>query len=97
MAWRRCAAAARWPKSATGAAAIGSPVEGSRGGRLESRLHAVLRQLSHLSTGYPIHHFRGRELDPVTVEPVQFRPAFPPTAAASQAFFCPFARAGNTM
>ena len=22
---------------------------------------AVLRQLSHLSTGYPIHHFRGRE------------------------------------
>ena len=35
--------------------------EGSRGGRLASRRHAVLRQLSHTSTGYPIHHFRGRE------------------------------------
>ena len=31
-------------------------------GRLASRRHAVLRQLRHLSTGYPIHHFREREL-----------------------------------
>src|SRR4029077_2261781 len=35
--------------------------EGARGGRLPSRRHAVLRQDSHISTGYPIHHFRGRE------------------------------------
>ena len=35
--------------------------EGSRGGRLASRRHAALRQDSHISTGYPIHHFRGRE------------------------------------
>ena len=35
--------------------------EGSRGGRLPSRRHAVLREDSHISTGYPIHHFRGRE------------------------------------
>ena len=30
-----------------------SHFEGSRGGRLASRRHAVLRQHSHISTGYP--------------------------------------------
>jgi hypothetical protein len=30
-------------------------------GRLASRRHAVLRQSSHISTGYPIHHFREHE------------------------------------
>jgi hypothetical protein len=38
-----------------------SHFEGSRGGRLASRRHAVLRQSSHIRIGYPIHHFRGRE------------------------------------
>jgi hypothetical protein len=36
--------------------------EGSRGGRLPSRLHAALQQTSHIRIGYPIHHFRGRKL-----------------------------------
>jgi hypothetical protein len=40
--------------------------EGSRGGRLASRRHAVLRLTSHTSTDYPIHHFCGREpCDPI--------------------------------
>ena len=39
-----------------------SHFEGLRGGRLPSRRHAVLRQSSHIRIGYPIHHFRGREL-----------------------------------
>jgi hypothetical protein len=38
-----------------------SHFEGSRGGRLASRRHAVLRQSSHIRIRYPIHHFRGRE------------------------------------
>jgi len=35
--------------------------EGSRGGRLISRRHAGLRQTTHIRTGFPIHHFRGRK------------------------------------
>jgi len=37
-----------------------SHFEGSRGGRLTSRRRRI-PQSSHISTGYPIHHFRGRE------------------------------------
>src|SRR5580693_1827254 len=44
--------------------------EGSRGGRLASRRHAVLRQTTHISTGYPIHHFRGREPMPDSVQSI---------------------------
>ena len=55
--------------------------EGSRGGRLPSRRHAVLRQSSHIRIGYPIHHFRGREprltSDPKTARCAVCRRAFP--------------------
>src|SRR5215813_5135048 len=35
--------------------------EGSRGGRLRSRRHALHRQISHSRISYPIHHSGGRE------------------------------------
>ena len=37
-----------------------SHFEGSRGGRLASRRRRTPAS-SHISTGYPIYHFRGRE------------------------------------
>src|SRR5215813_8186529 len=48
--------------------------EGSRGGRLRSRRHALHRQISHSRISYPIHHSGGREqvveLGSIVIQPV---------------------------